>query len=147
MKFILFLRGALKTRRWSVLGLWIVTTWSLKNKEVFRIRLMDCPGMEPKNKKVSRIGHGLGSSPSGALKTRRCSRLDLWIVPAFFSGSALCGTLKTLSCRAETFFDLLYTIKTSLLRRLQAQTLPDAIQTIGKIPPLQPAKLLYFFNQ
>ena len=39
--------GALKTRRCSKLDLWVVPAWSLKNKDVFRIRLVDHARMEP----------------------------------------------------------------------------------------------------
>ena len=35
---------------------WIVHAWSLKNKELFRIGLVDCPCVEPYNKEVFRIG-------------------------------------------------------------------------------------------
>ena len=51
--------SALKTRRCSGLDSWIVPAWSLKNKEVFRVGLVDGlvdrPRMEPKKKKVFRI--------------------------------------------------------------------------------------------
>ena len=38
------------------MDLWIVPAWSLKNKEVFRIGLVDCPRVERKNKELFRIG-------------------------------------------------------------------------------------------
>ena len=40
-------RGALKTRSYSRLDLWIVHAWSLQSKEVFRIGLVDHPPVEP----------------------------------------------------------------------------------------------------
>ena len=44
---VLSTRGALKTRSGSGLDLWIVHAWSLNNKEVFRIGLVDRPCVEP----------------------------------------------------------------------------------------------------
>ena len=41
------MRGALKTRICSGLDSWIVPMWSLKNKMVFRIGLMDRPHVKP----------------------------------------------------------------------------------------------------
>ena len=78
--------GALKTRRCSGLDSWIVPAWSLKNKEVFRIGLVDRPHVEP-YKKGGVPDWTRGSSLRGALKTRRCSGLDSWIIPAFCSRS------------------------------------------------------------
>ena len=49
---------------------------------MFRIGLVDCPRMGPQK-------HGVvpdwtcGSSPRGALKTRRCYGLDSWMLPAW----------------------------------------------------------------
>ena len=69
---------------WPVQGQssWIVPAWSLKNKKVFRIGLVDRPHVEPW--KQGGVPYWTcGSSPLGALKRRRCSGLDLWIVPAW----------------------------------------------------------------
>ena len=54
--------------------------------EVFPIRRVDCPCVR------FRI------VPACSLKTRRCSVLDAWIIPAFYSGSAPHTALKTSRC-------------------------------------------------
>ena len=36
--------------------MWIVPAWSLKNKKVFRIELVDAPAWSLKNKEVFQIG-------------------------------------------------------------------------------------------
>ena len=64
------------------MDLWIVPAWSLKKEEVFRIGLVECPSVEPK-KQGGFPDWTRGSSPRGALKSRRCSGLDSWIVPAW----------------------------------------------------------------
>ena len=51
-----FPRGALKMSWCSGLHLWIVPAWSLKNKEVLRIELVDRPAWIPKNQEVFWIG-------------------------------------------------------------------------------------------
>ena len=62
-------------RRCSGLDSWIVHAWSLKNKELFRIALVDCPC--PWEVFYSWI------VPAWSLKTRSCYGLDLWIVHAW----------------------------------------------------------------
>ena len=69
-------------RRGYRFHLWIFRAWSLKNKEVFRIGLVDCPRVEP-SKKAGVPDWTRESFPHGALKTRRCSGLGSWIVPAW----------------------------------------------------------------
>ena len=65
--------GALKTKSSSGLDSWIVPGWSLKNKEVFRIGLVDRPGT------LFRI------TPHGALKMGRCSKPDQHVLFNFLT--------------------------------------------------------------
>ena len=61
---------------------WIVPAWSLKNKEVFWIGLVDGPCVEPwKCGVFPDWTHEL--SPRGDVKTKKCSGLASWIVPVW----------------------------------------------------------------
>ena len=78
-------------------------------KEVFLIDIVDCPRVlfwifpcgALKKRRYSGLDAWIvpafcsGSAPHRALKTRRCSGLDAWIVPAFWSGLSQHGALKT----------------------------------------------------
>ena len=87
---------------------WIVPVWSLRNEEVFLIGLVDCPRVEP-YKQGGAPDWTYGLLLRGALKTRRCSGLDPWIIPAWSlnkrrgvpewnHGLSLCGALKISRC-------------------------------------------------
>ena len=58
----------------------IVPAWSLKNKDLFLIGLVDGPCAEL-YKQRSALDWACRMSPRGALKTRRSSGLESWIVP------------------------------------------------------------------
>ena len=64
---------SLKTWRCSGLDSWIVPAWILKNKEVFRIGLVDRPGV------LFRI------APHRALKTGRCSKSDRYVLFSYLT--------------------------------------------------------------
>ena len=92
-----------KDSHWSTRGpsSWTVPAWSLKNKELFRIGLLDFPrlgGVHPTRSPDSWTwlvelykqwvvpDWTRGSFPHGALKTRKSSGLESSIVPAFCPG-------------------------------------------------------------
>ena len=56
--------GALKVKSCFGLDSWIVRAWSLKNKDAFRIGLVDCPRVEPQKQ--------------GVVLDWTCGLVDLW---------------------------------------------------------------------
>ena len=67
------------------------------------------------------------SSPHGALKTRICSGLDSWIVPAFYSGLAPCSAFKTGRCFKSDPNVLVSFLHNAIIRtRQESKCLPCA---------------------